>query len=109
MNNKEEFTGYTPDPFKGNSSFLMNNNLEPIYRGCTNANGCFCSGQCREIVGWKNKPETFLETFRKQEKEKGTITNTLKLRCLNCSIMEYVLLKLETNIPQERLSYTRLL
>jgi hypothetical protein len=30
----------------------------PIRKGCSNANGCFCTGACQEIVGWE-KPKRF--------------------------------------------------
>lgn len=26
----------------------------PIYRGCNAKDGCFCSGRCREIIGYRN-------------------------------------------------------
>ncbi len=26
-----------------------------IRRGCNNTNGCFCTGKCQEIVGWREK------------------------------------------------------
>lgn len=29
-------------------------NKVPIYRGCPNKE-CFCSGACREIIGWRDK------------------------------------------------------
>lgn len=29
---------------------------EPIYKGCTNKE-CFCTGACKEIIGWKDKPK----------------------------------------------------
>lgn len=35
-----------------------NKDKVPIYRGCQNQS-CFCSGKCREIIGWREK--TFLE------------------------------------------------
>ena len=25
----------------------------PIYRGCNNTQGCFCSGKCKEIIGYR--------------------------------------------------------
>lgn len=30
---------------------------EPIYKGCLAAEygGCFCTGACKEIIGWKEK------------------------------------------------------
>lgn len=30
------------------------NNLVPIYRGCNNST-CFCSGACKEIIGYRDK------------------------------------------------------
>ncbi len=27
---------------------------EPIYQGCSNEQ-CFCTGKCREVIGYKNK------------------------------------------------------
>lgn len=37
-------------------------NKVPIRRGCPNAglgasSGCFCSGACQEIIGWRDKTE----------------------------------------------------
>lgn len=31
-------------------------NKVPIYKGCGNTQ-CFCSGACREIVGWREKSQ----------------------------------------------------
>lgn len=38
-------------------------NKEPIRRGCDAARqgGCFCTGKCQEIIGWRDKPKSFLE------------------------------------------------
>lgn len=33
-------------------------NKVPIYRGCQNQ-ACFCTGKCKEIIGWREK--TLLE------------------------------------------------
>lgn len=30
---------------------------EPIYKGCPNGR-CFCTGACKEIVGWMPKAKT---------------------------------------------------
>lgn len=35
-----------------------NDNFEPILRGCRNET-CFCTGKCREIIGYREK--TLLE------------------------------------------------
>lgn len=34
------------------NKFKKNKPKEPILRGCKNE-CCFCSGACREIIGWK--------------------------------------------------------
>jgi hypothetical protein len=34
------------------------NNKSPIYRGCPNTNpasGCYCSGICKQIIGYRDK------------------------------------------------------
>ena len=31
-------------------------NKVPIYKGCEN-DVCFCTGKCREIIGWRDKPK----------------------------------------------------
>lgn len=30
-------------------------NTEPVYRGCTNPGQCFCPGNCREVIGHRDK------------------------------------------------------
>lgn len=30
-------------------------NKVPIRRGCNANGGCFCSGKCQEIIGWRDK------------------------------------------------------
>lgn len=30
-------------------------NQVPILRGCANENGCYCTGACQVIIGWRDK------------------------------------------------------
>ena len=46
---KEDYTYYLMDK--------VTEPVEAIYRGCPNKSSsaiCYCTGRCREIVGWKN-------------------------------------------------------
>lgn len=38
---------------KAIESFIKENKI-PIYRGCSNES-CFCTGACREIIGYRDK------------------------------------------------------
>ena len=36
--------------------FNIENNKVPIYKGCPNKNNqCFCTGVCKEIIGYRDK------------------------------------------------------
>lgn len=41
------------------TTILFDNNFPstpkrtPIYRGCNSIGGCFCSGRCKEIIGYE--------------------------------------------------------
>lgn len=39
---------------------------EPIYRGCNNRE-CFCTGKCKEIVGYKERPMNFIEILQSKK------------------------------------------
>jgi hypothetical protein len=40
---------------------MENTIKEPIYKGCTNRE-CFCTGKCKEIIGYKERPMNRFET-----------------------------------------------
>lgn len=37
-----------------NNIIKENSNKVPIYKGCPNKT-CFCTGQCKEIIGYRDK------------------------------------------------------
>lgn len=43
---------------------------EPIRRGCSAIGGCFCSGACQEIIGWREAGKTNFFPIQ-QEDEKS--------------------------------------
>jgi len=47
----QENKNYIYDKMKS----LANDDKVPIRRGCNVEGGCFCSGKCQEIVGWRDK------------------------------------------------------
>jgi hypothetical protein len=39
---------------------------EPIRKGCGIEGGCFCTGRCQEIIGWRDKePTNHFERLKK--------------------------------------------
>ncbi len=32
---------------------VLKDTRTPIYKGCRNKNGCFCSGECKIIIGYE--------------------------------------------------------
>lgn len=43
-----------------NKKKFIDSNREPILRGCPNKM-CFCTGKCREIIGYREKPKKLIE------------------------------------------------
>ena len=52
MNNQKENPIYRASLLAIGKHF---DNKEPIRKGCLNTQ-CFCTGDCQEIVGWRDKP-----------------------------------------------------
>lgn len=44
---------------------------EPIYRGCK-AEECFCTGKCREVIGYIERDMTAVEKFKANKKKDVT-------------------------------------
>lgn len=44
---------------------------EPIYRGCK-AEICFCTGKCREIIGYTEREMTLKEILKSNKKKDVT-------------------------------------
>lgn len=42
-------------------AFDLKQTKEPIYASCPNEGQCFCTGACREIIGWREKTNTTLK------------------------------------------------
>jgi hypothetical protein len=55
QNDKPAFVRYTlPMDAKTTVSEAFENKV-PIYKGCDNKFGCFCTGGCQEIIGYREK------------------------------------------------------
>jgi len=62
---KEDYTYYLMDK--------VTEPMEAIYRGCP-TEVCYCTGRCREIVGWKNTKTNEIKydnpsSFKSQEND----------------------------------------
>jgi hypothetical protein len=54
----------------------------PIRKGCSNANGCFCTGACQEVIGYYKKP-MYLIGLDKYMVERKDTDGTVTLRNLD--------------------------
>jgi len=45
---------FTDSPYNYSEKDVRTNTKVPINRGCANMQ-CFCTGECNEIIGWRDK------------------------------------------------------